>query len=184
MSDCKFGLHTQINQSIKLMITPKEMFLKEMHEESLVTRKMLERIPEGKFGWKPHQKSMSMKELSNHVAELPSWVEMILTTSELDFSKQPYEPNGAATVRELIDFFESCLHRGKDQLTKTDEKELMISWALRNGETIFKSGPKWEFIRHTFCQITHHRAQLGVYLRLLDVPLPSSYGGSADDQSF
>lgn len=166
------------------MITPKEMFLIEMNEEAQITRKMLERIPEEKVEWKPHQKSMNVIELSNHIAELPSWVEMILNTSELDFSKQPYEPNDASTVKDIVSFFEDCLDRGKNRLTQSDDNELMNSWTLRNGEIIFKSAKKWEFIRHTFCQITHHRAQLGVYLRMLEVPIPSSYGGSADDQSF
>jgi len=162
----------------------KEMFLQELDHESVNTRKMLECIPDDKFDWQPHPKSMTMKRLANHIAELPGWVQMILTTEELDFDKTPYEPNDFINSKGLLDYFEKCLQNGRNQLKNADDSDLHKMWALRAGDQIFTKAEKWEMIRHTFCQIVHHRAQLGVYLRLLDIPVPSTYGGSADDPTF
>ena len=162
----------------------KKMFLQELDQEAENTRKMLQRIPDDKFEWQPHPKSMTLKRLANHIAELPGWIQMILTTKELDFAKTPYEPNDYEDTAGLISFFEECLDNGKNQLKNAEESDFHDLWALRAGDQIFTQAEKWEMIRHTFCQIVHHRAQLGVYFRLLDIPVPSTYGGSADDPNF
>lgn len=157
------------------------MLLKEMDKEAETTRKMLERVPNDKYDWKPHAKSMTVKELATHIAELPTWVSMTLNTSELDFATTPYSPVPINNTTELLDYFERALQDGKAQLSMAKDEHLLPNWTLRNGDQIYVEEPKGDMIRGTFCQIVHHRAQLGVYLRLLNIPIPGSYGPSADE---
>ena len=158
--------------------------LKEMDREAETTRKMLERVPNDKYDWKPHEKSMTIQRLATHIAELPAWVSMALTTTELDFATMDYKPEQVSNTAELLDYFERSLQDGKAHLSRATEEDLLPNWTLRSGEQIFSVEPKGEVIRMAYCQIVHHRAQLGVYLRLLNVPIPGSYGPSADDMSF
>lgn len=157
------------------------MLLQEMDKESVTTRKMLERVPDDKYDWKPHEKSMSIRQLATHVAELPSWVKMVLTTEELDFARNPYQPEVINNTTDLLAYFENMLKDGREHLVTASDQDLEPDWTLRNGEQIFSVESKGEVIRMTFSQIVHHRAQLGVYLRLLHVPIPGSYGPSADE---
>jgi len=161
-----------------------DLLLKEMEQEAQTTRKMLSRVPAEKFDYKPHPKSMDMIRLASHVAELPTWVSMALTTDGLDFAAAPYEPQKISTTEDLVQFFEKSLQDGKSHLEKADESTFDQIWTLRNGDKILSESTKYEVIRMAYCQIVHHRAQLGVYLRLLDIPIPGSYGPSADDNSF
>ena len=161
-----------------------EALLKEMKQEAETTRKMLSRVPNDKYDWQPHEKSMSIRRLATHLAELPSWVSMTLTTSELDFAANPYTLPAIDKTQDLLEYFESNLKDGTSHLEKATEKDLEPNWTLRNGDTIYSVRPKAEVLRMTFCQIVHHRAQLGVYLRLLNVPIPGSYGPSADEMNF
>lgn len=158
------------------------MLLKEMEQEAQTTRKMLGRVPDDKFDWKPHEKSMNIRSLVTHIAELPEWVTMVIKTQELDFAKNAYDPKVINTNKELMDYFEKSLADGKATLAATNEQELGEMWTLRNGEMILSSSTKVEMLRTVYCQIVHHRAQLGVCLRLLNVPIPGSYGPSADEQ--
>jgi uncharacterized damage-inducible protein DinB len=160
------------------------LLLKEFDTEALITRKMLERVPNDKWDWKPHEKSMNMKQLTVHIAELPSWVSMALTTTELDFAKMPYEPKEVKSTEELLSIFEKALQSGRNALTTASEEDLLPEWTLRNAEQVYSVMTKYEVIRHSLDQTTHHRAQLGVYLRLLNIPIPGSYGPSADEQDF
>ena len=157
------------------------MLLKEMEQEAQTTRKMLSRVPEDKLGWKPHEKSMSMQQLATHLAELPAWVSLALTTSELDFGAEPYEPTIINNSADLMACFEKSLAEGKSELEKAKEEDLLLTWTMRSGDEIFSVQTKAETIRHAFCQTVHHRAQLGVFLRLLNIPIPGSYGPSADE---
>lgn len=157
------------------------ILLKEMAQEAATTRKMLALVPEDKYDWKPHPKSMSLKQLAGHIAELPGWVDMTLTTSELDFATAPYNPPAFANNAELLQVFEHELKKGTEQLEKATEEQLNEQWTLRTGDQIHFVASKLEMIRTTFCQTVHHRAQLGVFLRLLNVPIPGSYGPSADE---
>lgn len=159
-------------------------FLKELEQESLTTRKMLQRVPTNKFGWQPHPKSMTIKRLATHIAELPSWITMALTTDELDFANNPYAPVDINTTDELLSYFEKCLEDGRSHLTEEYENVLDKGWTLRSGEQIFSVDPKADVIRMSINQIIHHRAQLGVFLRLLDIPIPGSFGPSADETGF
>lgn len=161
-----------------------ETLLKEMEQEAVTTRKMLSIVPDDQYNWKPHEKSMTIQRLATHVAELPTWVTMALTTSELDFANNPYKPEIITNTKDLLQYFEKCLADGKASLQKAKDEDLLPMWTLRNGETIYNVEPKADVIRMTYCQIVHHRAQLGVFLRLLNVPIPGSYGPSADDMNF
>lgn len=161
-----------------------QVLLKEMNQEAETTRKMLSRVPNDKYDWQPHEKSMTVRRLATHLAELPSWVSMTLTTSELDFAKNPYGVPAIDKTQDLLAYFENNLKDGTRHLEKATEQDLEPNWTLRNGDTIYSVRSKAEVLRMTFCQIVHHRAQLGVYLRLLNVPIPGSYGPSADEMNF
>ncbi len=161
-----------------------QMLLKEMDNEAMTTRKMLERVPDDKYDWKPHEKSMNIQQLTTHIAELPTWISMVLTTSELDFASNPYEPKKINKTSDLLKLFEDSLTDGRSHLSKATEKDLEPDWTLRNGKEIYSVNSKAEVIRMSYCQIVHHRAQLGVYLRLLNIPIPGSYGPSADEMNF
>jgi uncharacterized damage-inducible protein DinB len=158
--------------------------LKELNAEAVTTRKMLERVPEDKYDWQPHPKSMSIRRLATHIAELPGWVSMTLDTAELDFANNPYQPVTIHNNKELLQYFDQSLSEGRAALEKATDAQLEEPWTLRNGEQVYSTQPKAEVIRMAYCQTVHHRAQLGVYLRLLDIPIPGSYGPSADDHSF
>ncbi|GAB3254371.1 hypothetical protein GCM10027347_14780 [Larkinella harenae] len=159
-----------------------ETLLKEMDQEAQTTRKMLSRVPDDKYDWQPHPKSMTVRSLATHIAELPSWVSLTLTTDELDFAVTPYQTVPISTTSQLLDYFERSLAEGKEELSKATEDQLEGRWVLRNGNAIFSDTSKGEMIRISYSQIVHHRAQLGVYLRLLNIPIPGSYGPSADEQ--
>ncbi|SJZ47695.1 DinB family protein [Sediminibacterium ginsengisoli] len=160
-----------------------ESFLGELEREAVTTRKMLALVPLAKFNWQPHTKSMTLIRLATHIAELPEWVNMVLHTTELDFSNNPYTPEVINSTEELLAYFERSLENGRKALQEATDADLWPEWILRNGEEIYSSSSKKDFIRISLSQLIHHRAQLGVYLRLLDIPIPGSYGPSADDQT-
>ncbi len=158
-----------------------ENLIREMDREAISTRKMLERIPNDKYDWKPHPKNMTIRELATHLAELPTWIKLVLTTSELDFAVTPYEPVPLHNTSELLSFFDEALLEGKSHLAMAQPDDFVPIWTMKNGAEIYSSDPKEEVIRMVYCQIVHHRAQLGMYLRLLNIPIPGCYGPSADE---
>ncbi len=158
--------------------------MKEFEQQAQITRKMLMLVSPDNFDWKPHQKSMSMKQLAVHIAELPSWVKLMLTTDELDFATSPYQPSPVNNSEDVLQLFEKSLEDGTKSLSAAKEEDLLPNWTLRSDEQIFNVFTKYEVIRHAFSQTTHHRAQLGVYLRILNIPIPGSYGPSADEMNF
>lgn len=166
-----------------MMSTLKE-FLKELNQESITTRKMLERIPEDQYDYKPHVKSMPVNQLAVHIAELPDWISMAFTTEELDFATAPYAPSVWNNNAELLLLLEKSIAGAQAALEQGKEEDLLPEWVLRNGDQILMKLTKGELIRVALSQTIHHRAQLGVYLRLLDVPIPGSYGPSADEPGF
>jgi uncharacterized damage-inducible protein DinB len=161
-----------------------QQFQKEFEEELVTTRKMLSIVPNDRYDWKPHPKSMSIRQLTAHIAELPLWIGLTLNTSELDFAVNPYSPKEINDTKTLVDYFEENVKDGREKLAAGKEETLIELWTLRNGDEVYSKRSKADVIRMTYNQITHHRAQLGVFLRLLDVPIPGSYGPSADDMSF
>jgi uncharacterized damage-inducible protein DinB len=166
------------------MTTIIQSLLKELDQEAQTTRKFLSIIPEDKYQWQPHPKSMTIQRLATHIAELPGWVEMALNTDELDFADNPYKQEEITTNTQLLEHFEQAFAKGKSALEKASDADLLPNWTLRNGDQIYSVSPTGEVVRMSYCQTVHHRAQLGVYLRLLDVPIPGSYGPSADETSF
>jgi uncharacterized damage-inducible protein DinB len=161
-----------------------EFFLQQLEEEAVTTRKMLSRVPTEKLGWKPHDKSMEINRLATHIAELPTWIPMTLNTDELDFAASDYKPKKVNETEELVQYFEECLVKGRQAVKNGNEADLDKPWTLRNGAEIYSTTPKRDVIRMSLSQIIHHRAQLGVFLRLLNVPIPGSYGPSADETGF
>ena len=161
-----------------------QFFQDQLEVEAITTRKMLTIVPEDKYDWKPHEKSMTLLRLATHVAELPSWIGMTLHTTELDFAANPYQPEEITNNEQLLAYFERNLEDGRAQLAVAKEEILSELWTLRNGEQVYSVEPKSAVLRMTFSQLIHHRAQLGVFLRLLNVPIPGSYGPSADEMEF
>lgn len=156
------------------------IFKKELENEARTTKEMLSRIPDDKFNWKPHEKSMSISRLAAHVAEMPEWIAMAFTSDGLDFATNGHKPRTVQNQKELMALFDQSLEMGDSYLKSEFEKNLQDPWILRNGDTVINRFNKAEVVRMALNQITHHRAQLGVYLRLLNIPLPPSYGPTAD----
>ena len=161
-----------------------DALLPEFDHEMAVTRKLLERVPEDRFDWKPHQKSYSLGQLAQHVATIPMWGSVTLDESELDVGASP-QLDPIATRAGILSLFDDNVGRTRAALVGKSDAELMASWALkRDGHLIF-SMPKASVWRSfVMSHLIHHRAQLGVYLRMHDVPLPSMYGPSADEGAF
>jgi len=159
------------------------LLLKEIEQEANATRKMLAIIPEDKYDWKPHEKSMSMQQLAVHIAEIPQWVQLAIETEELDFA-QGYAPSVCNNNGDLLQIFDTSVAAGINALEKADDVLLLNgTWTMRAGEHLIATLSKYETIRHSISQTIHHRAQLGVYLRLLNIPIPGTYGPSADEQA-
>ena len=161
-----------------------EMLLKELDQEAQTTRKMLAIVPNDKYDWQPHPKSMTIRQLATHIAELPTWITLGLTTDELDFAKGDYKPEQINDTATLLAIFEKNYADGRARLATTNEGVLQERWVLRNGDAIYMDMNKAEVVRVAMSQTIHHRAQLGVFLRLLNIPIPGSYGPSADEQEF
>jgi len=159
-----------------------QSLLPELQNEFPNTRKMLERVPAASFDWKPHEKSMTLIRLATHLATLPQWLTMTVNTTELDFSKSPYSPPKFETTQEIVDAFDKNVQEALDALKGASDEALMQPWTLRNGEQIFFTMPRIAVIRSlVISHMIHHRAQLQVFLRLLNVPVPGMYGPSADE---
>src|SRR5690606_12419600 len=156
----------------------------ELIGEAETTRKFLKLIPEDKYDWAPHEKSMKMQHLAVHITEFPSWIALAVDTNELDFAVSGYSPKSCVNNEELLSRFEASLQQGNEALNKVRLEDLEKRWVLRQAENILWDGTKYGMIRLAFSQTSHHRAQLGVYLRLLNIPIPGSYGPSADEAKF
>ena len=156
-------------------------FEDQVRAEAIITRKFLNIIPEDKYDWKPHPKSMQVERLATHIAELPGWIPMAIKTDVLDFAASDYKPKPTKNNKDLLALFEENQKKALDALSKTTDAFLQNSWTMKNGDLIYFTITKEEVIRMAMSQTIHHRAQLGVFLRLLDIPIPGSYGPSADD---
>jgi uncharacterized damage-inducible protein DinB len=158
-------------------------FIGELKREAAATRKMLERVPLDKGDWKPHEKSMSLKRLALHVAEIIGWITVTIEQPELDFTKSDYKVEYPATTGELLTRYDQTVTKALDALAAVSDETLMEAWTLRNGEHLIFTMPRVAVLRSfALSHMIHHRGQLSVYLRLLDVPLPSMYGPTADEQ--
>ena len=165
-----------------------DMFLPEFDQEMTTARKTLERIPEDNLGWKPHEKSMTLGRLAGHVAELAGWAVPTLTQDSLDFAppgQPPMQPTIATSRKQVLDIFDKNREESRRAIAGASNEEFVKNWTLLRGGQTIMTMPKIAVLR-SFCinHIIHHRAQLGVYLRLNEIPVPSVYGPSADEGTF
>lgn len=159
--------------------------LPEFDHEMASTRRALERVPEDKFSWKPHEKSMSMGRLSTHLAELAGWISTTLETESLDFAPPggpPYQPKTAGSHAELLEMFDRNVASARAAISGATDAQWMADWTLLMGGRVIFSMPRVAALRGmAMNHMIHHRGQLAVYLRLNDVPVPALYGPSADE---
>ncbi len=153
---------------------------KEFQQEYEITKEFFNIFPEGKNDYRPHEKNMKLMTLATHIAEIFGWPEFIMKTEKIDFAAGDYQPVFLQNKEELINKFEADFEKSQETLAKMQETDLEGSWTMNMGEKILNEFTKYSAIRHSLNQITHHRAQLGVYYRLNDIALPGSYGPSAD----
>ncbi|HSM76722.1 MAG TPA: DinB family protein [Bryobacteraceae bacterium] len=166
------------------MNTISKAMLPEFEQEMASTRKILERVPDNKFEFKPHEKSMAMGRLAGHIAELPGWGAHTLQVDllEIEPGQQGFSPS---TRKELMETFEKGVKETRELLANVSDEELQKVWTLKFGGQTIMSIPKVQVLRGMVINhLIHHRAQLGVYLRLNDVELPGMYGPSADEMKF
>ncbi len=163
-------------------MTIAQQFAAELREQAESTRKVLQRIPTGKLSWKPHEKSTAIGRLGMHIAEQPGTIIRTLTTEGIDFAAMPFKPVFPNTAAEIIDTFEKTLKDASEALEKYPDDKLSVMWVARRGEQIAYQMPRSAVVRRTLNHIIHHRGQLTVYLRLLDVPVPPTFGPTADER--
>lgn len=154
----------------------------ELTEEYTTTKKFLNNFPSDKNDYAPHKKSMKLMDLTTHIVDIFGWPQVILDTEYLDFA-DGYHPAKMDNKEDLLEQLEKQYKSGLKALENAKEENLNPSWSIRMKGEIIMEWSKYGAIRHGLNQITHHRAQMGVYYRLLDIPVPGSYGPSADDNS-
>jgi len=161
----------------------KDALLPEFDHEMATARKVIERVPEDKFGYKPHDKSMSMGRLASHIAEMPNWATSGITLDALDLAGG-YKPFEATSRAELLAAFDKSVAGARSAIAGASDETFMKNWSLKNGDKTLMTMPKIAVVR-TFVlnHVIHHRGQLSVYLRLNNVAVPSIYGPSADEGS-
>ena len=157
-----------------------EILLAQLEREIPSTRKMLERVPEGKPDWKPHSKSMPLGYLSLLVAVMFGWIAKMVDSNELDLAAGGDRPQ-ANTAEERLALFDQCVADARRALSSTTDEHLMERWQLKVAGQVVDEKPRHIMIADTFSHLAHHRGQLTVYLRLNDQPLPSIYGPTADE---
>jgi uncharacterized damage-inducible protein DinB len=165
-----------------------EFFLSQLERETAGTRKALERVPDGKNNWKPHEKSMELGYLAALVAKMPSWIAMIVHQDELDFAKRSessFVPKEQLTSAELVRLLDESVAEARAALQQTTDDHLMTLWRFRVGERVVSEEPRHVMIQDSvFNHLSHHRGQLTVYLRLAGASVPAIYGPSADEGKF
>lgn len=159
-----------------------DSLIEEFEHESATTRKHLERLPDDKLDWRPHEKSFSARALASHIVECVSWADSIFSRDELDFDPSSYKPYQAASVADLLETFDGRVAQGKRILAGVSDSDLAQPWRLKLMGRVRLERPKAAVFRDfTLSHLIHHRGQMSVYLRLLNVPVPGSYGPTADE---
>ena len=164
-------------------MTIAESLLGELEAEMKSTRKLLERVPEGKGAWKPHEKSRSLGEIATHVAALPIWAERVIKHDEFDIGGTFARPAPFTTTAALLDLLDHNVKAAREALAGVPDSLMTQTWTLKNGAKTMFSRPRADVLRSMMMSHhIHHRGQLTVYMRLLDVPIPGMYGPSADER--
>jgi uncharacterized damage-inducible protein DinB len=163
-----------------------ELILPEFDNEMAVTRRVLERVPDDRGEWKPHPKSFPMAHLAQLVSRLPGWTVMTMTKTELDLaptSGPTFPGYSIEKTTTLLAEFDKGVKAGHDAIANASEEDWFVPWTLKRAGVSLMTQPRYYIYRSmTLNHIVHHRAQLGVYLRLVDVPVPSMYGPTADER--
>lgn len=160
-----------------------DSLIAEYNHETRTTRRLLERVPADQFEWRPHPKSFTAGGLSSHIVDCVGWLERIFTLDELDVDPSTFRPYQAASSDALLTDFDEKVTSGNGILRGLDESALGAPWRLKLLGKVRVERPKAEAFRDfTLSHMIHHRGQLSVYLRLLDVPVPGSYGPTADER--
>ena len=166
-------------------MTIAELLLAELEQEAEATRTLLERLPDGNWDWKPHEKSMNLSRLATHVAEIPGWSPSILKSDEIDFMSpemQSWAPRELQARDEILVELASAVEKCQADLDSSTDDDLSRVWTMKMGDQVVMQEPRYlVFRRQILNHMVHHRGQLGVFLRLLDVPLPMIYGPTADE---
>ena len=159
--------------------------LPEFDQEMANTRKTLERVPDDKFDWKPHEKSMAMGGLATHLANLPTWTVYTINLDSLDLAPpggEPFRVEERRSRREVLEAFDKNVAAARDAIAGASDEELLKPWSLLQGGVTLMTLPKIAVLRSfVMNHVIHHRGQFTVYLRLNDLPVPSIYGPSADE---
>ncbi|MCM2256056.1 MAG: DinB family protein [Vicinamibacteria bacterium] len=167
-------------------MTISETLLPEFDQEMATTRKYLERVPEAHAEWRPHPKSMVLGRLAGHLAEIPTWASATLRATELDMTPKdgaPVERLVSAKPAELLKVFDLNVKQARQAIADAADADYSVPWSLKGGGQTYFTLPRAVVLRSfVFSHLIHHRAQLGVYLRMHDVPVPATYGPSADEQ--
>jgi uncharacterized damage-inducible protein DinB len=162
-----------------------QTLLPEIDHEMATTRKLLERVPDDRLGWKPHDKSMSLGRLATHVAELPGLATRVMTQEFHDINPPGgpgYQPKTLESHQEMVELFDTNVAHARSLIESAENEALQQHWSLKNGDHAIFTLPRVAVLRTLFLNhLIHHRGQLSVYLRLNDVPVPSIYGPSADE---
>ncbi|MDQ3908383.1 MAG: DinB family protein [Acidobacteriota bacterium] len=165
-------------------MTLSEMLLPEFEREMATTRRVIERVPDDKLDWQPHAKSMTMRGLTTHLSNIPSWAVHGIAKDSLDVAPQgvPVRATPVGSTEEALEAFDKNVTEARAAIASASDEQLAQGWSLlHNGQTIFTM-PRAAVLRQfVLSHMIHHRAQLGVYLRLNDIPVPSVYGPSADE---
>lgn len=157
-----------------------ETLLREFDREMATTRRLLERVPSEKGKWKPHERSFPLGHLAQLVANMPGWITSALRETSLDLSKYPgytYE-----TTDSLLRAFDKHVKEAREAIASSKDADYKVNWSLKHGDHVIFAAPRAEVVRQDINHLVHHRGQLTVYLRLLDVPIPSIYGPTADEK--
>ncbi len=162
-----------------------EMFLEQLETEAALSRRALERVPDGRYDWKPHEKSMLLGYLSALVASMPLWIVMTVNQDEFDLNSPgaaSFKPPELRTTRDLLEAHDRNVAMAREALLNTTDENLMKPWRFLVGGHVVSEQPRYAMLRDgIFSHLAHHRGQLTVYLRLNDAPVPALYGPSADE---
>jgi uncharacterized damage-inducible protein DinB len=164
-----------------------EFLQAELDRETERSRRALEQVPEGKYDWKPHEKSMIFGYLANMVATIPTWIAMQINQDELDVAPadgSKFEQKKLNTTAEFIEALDNAAAGARSAFDKTTDEHLKTSWRLLARGNVVLEAPRFEMIQDTFNHWAHHRGQMTVYLRLMGAKVPAIYGPSADDNQF